>query len=235
MNNPFLQTDYELMETQVNVLFKHNAVGRMTAINEPSIKSAPRFFMGITKQGNVVRYHETLDEDVKNELEQFAEKAPWSDAPNRVNMADIIRILSKERPVDHVYLGPAYVFPDMRGRSTQAIKITQMNIELLEPYFSDFVNDVIYGQPAFAVVQDQAAVSLCSNARSSSIAAEASLHTARDFRGRAYGLEAATAWAAEIQNQGRIALYSTAWNNFASQAVARKLKLRQYGMDLHFS
>lgn len=207
----------------------------MTTINQPSVESAPRFFMGITKQGNVAGYHETLDEDVKDELEQFVEKAPWVDAPNRVNIADIIRILNKERPVDHVYLGPAYVFPDMRGRSTQAIKITQMNIELLEPYFSDFVNDVIFGQPAFAVIRNQAAVSLCSSARSSSIAAEASLHTAGDFRGRAYGMEAATAWAAEIQNQGRVALYSTAWSNLASQAVARKLKLRQYGVDLDFS
>ncbi|MBE9917039.1 GNAT family N-acetyltransferase [Paenibacillus donghaensis] len=235
MNNLFLMSDQELMEVQANVLFNFNEVGRMTTINEPSAKSAPRFFMGITKQGNVVRYHETLGEDVKNELEQFVENAPWLNAPNRVNMADMIRILSQEKPVDQVYMGPAYVFPDMRGRSTQTIKITQTNIELLEPYFSDFVNDVILGQPAFAVVQHQAVVSLCSSARSSSIAAEASLHTAPDFRGRAYGMEVTAAWAAEIQHQGRIALYSTAWNNFASQAVARKLKLRQYGMDLNFS
>jgi len=207
----------------------------MTTINEPSAKSAPRFFMGITKQGNVVRYHEALAEDVKNELERFVEKAPWLDAPNTVNMADIIRFLSKERPIEDVYLGPAYVFPDMRGRSTQAIKMTQTNLDLLEPHFSDFVNDVILGQPAFAVVQNQAVVSLCSCARSSSIAAEASLHTAPDYRGKSYGVEAAAAWAAEIQNQGRIALYSTAWNNFASQAAARKLKLRQYGLDLNFS
>lgn len=207
----------------------------MTAINEPSTKSAPRFFLGITKQGNVVRYHETLDEGVINELEQFIEEAPWLDAPNRVNMAAFIRVLSRARPLDHVYLGPAYVFPDMRGRSTQAIRITNMNIELLRKYFSDFFDDVAHGQPVFAVVQNQVAVSLCCSARTSSIAAEASLHTARDFRGRAYGMEVSTAWAAEIQNQGRIALYSTAWNNLASQAVARKLKLRQYGMDLHFS
>ncbi len=235
MNHPFLQSDHELMEVQANVLFNHNEDGRMTTINEPSAKSAPRFFMGITKQGHVVRYHETLVEDVKNELERFVEKAPWLDAPNRVNIADIIRILSKDGPVEHVYLGPTYVFPDMRGRSSQAIKITQMNIELLEPYFSDFVNDVILGQPAYAVVQNQSVVSLCSSARSSSIAAEASLHTAPDFRGRGYGMEVTAAWAAEIQNQGRMALYSTAWNNFASQAVAKKLKLRQYGMDLNFS
>ncbi|MFM1654181.1 GNAT family N-acetyltransferase [Brevibacillus sp. B_LB10_24] len=235
MNNPFLQSDHELMETQVNVLFKHNEVGRMTTINESSAGSAPRFFLGITKQGNVVRYHETLDEGVINELEQFVEKASWLDAPNQVNMAEIIQVLSKDRPLDRVYLGPAYVFPDLRGRSTQAVRITHKNIELLRQYFSDFVDDVTHGQPVFAIVQNQVAVSLCCSARNSSIAAEASLHTARDFRGNGYGMEVSTAWAAEIQNQGRIALYSTAWNNLASQAVAKKLNLRQYGIDLHFS
>lgn len=235
MNNPFLQSDLELMETQVHVLFKHNAVGRMTTINEPVVRSAPRFFVGVTKQGTVARYHETLDDGVISELEQFIEKAPWLNFPNRVNMAEAMRIVSKDRPLGHVYLGPAYVFPDMRGRPSQAIKITHSNIELLSRHFSDFVDDVTYGQPVFAIVQNQAAVSLCCSARSSSQAAEASLHTAPDFRGKGYGMDVSTAWAAEIQNQGRIALYSTAWNNLASQSVARKLELIQYGMDLHFS
>lgn len=84
---------------------------------------------------------------------------PWLDAPNRVNMVDIIRVLSKDRPIDHVYAGPAYVFPDLRDSSTQAIRITHMNIDLLRQYFSDFVDDVAHGQPVFAVVQNQVAMS----------------------------------------------------------------------------
>jgi len=227
-------SDYELMEVQVSVLFKNNEAGRLTSINEPGTKSAPRFFLGNTKQGNVEKYHETLDENVINELKQVVGKAPWLDAPNKVNIAEIIHVLSKVRPLEHVSIGPAYVFSDVRNSSTQAIRITQSNKELLRQYFSDFFEDVNYGQPFFAIVQNKTAVSVCCSSRETSIAAEASLHTAKDFRGRAFGMDVAIAWAVEVQKQGRIALYSTAWNNHSSQAVARKLKLRQYGVDLHF-
>lgn len=223
------------MQAQARVLFRHNNVGRLTTINEPGARNAPRFFLGITKQGNVARYHETLDEGMMNELERFVRQAPWSDAPNQVNMAEMIRILSQDRPIQQVYLGPAYAFPYLSDPHTQAVRITPMNVDLLQPYFPDYIEDITHGQPVFAIVQNQAAVSLCCSARISSVAAEASLRTAPDYRGRGYGLEVSTAWAAEIQKQGRIALYSTAWNNLASQAVARKLNLKPYGMDLSFS
>ncbi|HZS91689.1 MAG TPA: GNAT family N-acetyltransferase, partial [Chloroflexota bacterium] len=39
-------------------------------------------------------------------------------------------------------------------------------------------------------------------------------------------------WARAIRASGRIPLYSTSWDNHASQAVARKLGLVQYGTDL---
>ncbi|MBB2482987.1 GNAT family N-acetyltransferase [Bacillus sp. APMAM] len=231
----FMLSDYELMELQVNVLFNHDEFGGMTWINEPGTKSAPRIFLGITNQGTVERYHQALHEDVKDELTRIVAKAPWVDAPNRVNLAEIISVLSKDRLIENVYAGPAYVFPDLRGTSTQAVRITHENIGLLEHHFPDFFDDVENGQPMFAVVQNQVAVSLCCSARQTSDAAEASLHTAQNFRGKGYALEVCTAWAAEVQSQGQIAFYSTAWNNLSSQAVARKLRLRQYGVDLHFS
>lgn len=37
-----------------------------------------------------------------------------------------------------------------------------------------------------------------------------------------------TAWVAEVKKQGRIALYSTSWDNFAPQSLARNLNLIQY-------
>ncbi|MFC0392655.1 GNAT family N-acetyltransferase [Paenibacillus mendelii] len=77
-------------------------------------------------------------------------------------------------------------------------------------------------------------MSLCCSAVQTSIGAEASLRTAKEFRGKSYALDVTTAWAAEIQSQGRIALFSTAWNNFSSQTVARKLELKQYGVELEF-
>ncbi|MGZ7440241.1 GNAT family N-acetyltransferase [Paenibacillus sp. TH7-28] len=228
-------SNYELMEVHVSVLFKHNQAGRITSINEPGDPNAPRFFIGNTIQGTVERYHQSLGEHVINELKQIVGKAPWLDSPNQVNMTEIIQVLNKDRPLENIYVGPAYIFPDVRSSSKKAIRITHANIELLSPHFSDYVDDINFGQPVFAVVQNQVAVALCCSARQTSIAAEASLRTAKDFRGKAYALDVTTAWAAEVQEQGRMALYSTSWNNLSSQAVAGKLKLRQYGVDLHFS
>jgi hypothetical protein len=43
------------MEIQAEVLFKHDKLGRITDINEPKPSEAPLFFLGRTKEGNVLR------------------------------------------------------------------------------------------------------------------------------------------------------------------------------------
>lgn len=230
-----MRSDCELMEIHASVLFKHDQAGRLTSMNEPGDQPAPLFYLGGTIHGTVERYHQSLDDTVVNALRQAVEQAPWMDAPNQVNLITLIRILNQNSPIEQMYAGPAFVFPDVRkSRTAQAIRITRANIGLLSDHFSDYCDDVDHGQPFFAVVQNQAAVAVCCSARQTSAAAEASLRTAKDFRGKGCAAAAAAAWAAEVQNEGRIALYSTSWNNLSSQAVARKLHLKQYGVDLHF-
>ena len=214
----------ELMEIHARVRFKHDETGRLI--------TGPLLFIGTTAKGIVERYHQTLNEDITNELKHVVKKSSWLDNPNKVNMVELIQILNKERPVEQVYAGPVYVFDDVRGKHTEAVRISHENIELLKQHFSDYFEDVDVGQPVFAAVSDKVAVSLCCSAVQTSIGAEASLRTAKDYRGRSYALDVTTAWAAEIQKQVRIALFSTAWNNISSQAVARKLELKQYGVEL---
>lgn len=82
-------------------------------------------------------------------------------------------------------------------------------------------------------MKDNKPISICCSARQTEEAAEASVFTNENYRGKGYGIEVTNAWAAEIQRQGRVALYSTSWDNFASQALARKLDLIQFGTDIH--
>jgi GNAT acetyltransferase len=217
-------SNYELMKIHARVRFKHDETGRLI--------TGPLLFIGTTAKGIVERYHQTLDDDITNELKHVVKKSSWLDNPNRVNMVEMIHILNKVRPVERVYAGPVYVFDDVRGKHTEAVRITHENIELLEQHFPDYFEDVDVGQPVFAVVRDRVAVSLCCSAVHTFIGAEASLRTAKEYRGRSYALDVTTAWAAEIQKQGRIALFSTAWNNIPSQTIARKLELKQYGVEL---
>jgi len=76
-----------------------------------------------------------------------------------------------------------------------------------------------------AVIEDGAAVSLCHSARLTDRAAEAGVETLDVYRGRGYASVVVAGWAHAIQATGRIPLYRTSWDNLASQAVARRLRL----------
>jgi hypothetical protein len=220
----FVPFEQELMEIHVNVLFRQNDAGFLTDINEPPYDPAPRLFLGATRAGTIYRYRHGLDSRISKKLESVIR--PETD------LAAIIRILESSGPITRVDIGPAFVFPEVRHRSAAAIRMTESNKELLRAHFPYTYEELAVKSPCFAVVQDGVAVSVCRSGRQTAAAAEASLDTIEAYRGRAYGVEVATAWAAEVQSQRRLALYSTAWDNFASQAVARKLQLIQYGTDV---
>jgi RimJ/RimL family protein N-acetyltransferase len=86
--------------------------------------------------------------------------------------------------------------------------------------------------PLMVAIVDGVAVSACFCARLTARAAEAGVETVEAYRGRGYAPAVVAAWAHAVRAIGRIPLYSTSWDNLASQAVARKLGLIQYGTDL---
>ncbi|ATP39936.1 GNAT family N-acetyltransferase [Solibacillus sp. R5-41] len=223
-------TNLELMEHHVNVLFKHDTENRIKVVNEPPYDDAPRIFIGVTNLGSVVRYSNALDASLVEKLK------PVIGTNSGTNLGEIINVLSMDRQLNNLWIGPAYVFPDVRDKvHTKAIQVTHENKELLKPYFPYTFEDFEYKQPCFVIVENNIPVSICCSARKTTKADEASVFTHEDYRGRAFGIDVTNAWAAEVQKQGRIALYSTSWDNFASQSIARKLKLRQYGTDIHMS
>ncbi|MFO1443868.1 GNAT family N-acetyltransferase [Bacillus sp. Bva_UNVM-123] len=223
-------SDLELMEHHVNVLFKHDTENRVTVVNEPPYDKAPRIFVGVTNLGSVIRYSNALDESLVEKLEQVIGTEPGA------NLGEVINVLSIYRPLSNFWIGLAYVFPNERDTAhTQAIQVTHENKELLKPYYPYTFKDFEYKQPCFVMVEDNFPVSICCSARKTTNADEASLFTHEDYRGRGYGIDVTNAWAAAVQKQGRIALYSTSWDNFASQSVAKKLKLLQYGTVIHMS
>ena len=226
----YMLSDIELMKHHMNVLFKHDAENRMSVVNEPPYEAAPRFFLGVTKYGSEVSFSYSLALRIVEKLEEIIGTIPSA------NLGEVIEVLSMDRPVTKLWIGPAYVFPDVRKMTcTTAIKVTDKNKEILKPHFPHTFENFEYKQPCFVIVEDNIPVSICCSARQTSKADEASVSTHEHYRGRAYGVNVASAWAAEVQKQGRIALYSTSWDNFASQSLARKLQLVQYGTDIHMS
>ncbi|AIE31768.1 hypothetical protein BTK_03210 [Bacillus thuringiensis serovar kurstaki str. HD-1] len=70
-----------------------------------------------------------------------------------------------------------------------------------------------------AIVKNEKVVSVCCSARSTPVAAEASVETLAEFQGNGYGTDGVTAWAISIKEEKSIPLYSTSWNNYASHIV----------------
>jgi predicted GNAT family acetyltransferase len=52
-------------------------------------------------------------------------------------------------------------------------------------------------------------------------------------RGRGHAANAVAAWANAVRKTGAVPLYSTSWDNVASQSVAAKLGLSPFGADFH--
>ncbi|HHT7237231.1 MULTISPECIES: GNAT family N-acetyltransferase [Bacillus] len=223
-------SDLDLIAIQAEVLFVHNQVGRIKSVNENGNPKAPRFFLGRTREGNITRYHCNLDDETVSKIEKLIREPS-----NHIEIAKIINVLNEERTVGNIWMGPAFMFPNNLHKPTRTIQITEKNKELLRENFPNLIEQMEWRQPYFAIVENEQVVSICCSARSTTIAAEASVETLAEFQGNGYGTDVVTAWAISIQEEKRIPFYSTSWDNYASQAVARKLKLINYGMNLHIT
>jgi hypothetical protein len=188
------------------------------------------FFLGRTKEGNVLRFNANFPESFKEEL-----KVNLNLYQANVDLAKLMMTLNKLKTISNIWIGPAYVFPEEFMMSSNAVKITKENIGLLQKGFPNLITELEWRQPVFAIIEDGIAVSVCCSARKNINAMEASVETLEGYQGKGYGTESVIAWARESRKNGLIPLYSTSWDNFSSQAIAKKLNLYRYGIDLHFS
>jgi GNAT superfamily N-acetyltransferase len=225
-----LAQDYELMEIQAEVLFKFDNLERMTEVNEPLRIVAPLFFLGRTKEGNVIRFNKSFSSSQKHKVLEVINKSE-----SNVDIGNILICLNTVKAISKIWIGPAYVFPENFKVTSNAVKITSENKELLQTGFPNLIKEFEWRQPCFAIIQDGIAVSICCSARKSTKAAEASVETLKDYQGKGYGTQCVIEWANEVKKDGLQPLYSTAWDNFSSQAIAKKLGLYQYGIDFHIS
>lgn len=231
-----------LLQLHTEALFTYDAAGRMVGVNDPDRGPAPRFYLGRCSAGNLWRVRYDVPEATARRLEALATAEPVRDdvrAEPR-HLAAMRAALQADGEVWRVYAGPAYRFPDAvpEVRPLQGMhvaRITRENVRLLREMNWDeeaLTGELAGWEPMLALVEGDLAVSLCFSSRLTARAAEAGVETLERSRGRGYAPIVVAAWAAEIRASGRIPLYSTSWENQASQAVARKLGLVCYASDL---
>lgn len=221
--------DLARMRLHAHALFTHDAAGRMLRVNEPNGAAAPRFFLGHTAAGDLLRFRADVSDATVRALTDA-----WRATPAGVlDPAPYEAVLARAAPVERVWSGPAFTFPDDLPSPAGTLPITAANADLLRAHLPQWLGDVGVSVPMYAVVADGHAVSVCASVRTTPHANEAGVETAPAYRGRGYAAAAAAAWALAIRAEGRVPLYSTSWDNAASRAVARTLRLHPFGSDLH--
>jgi hypothetical protein len=251
-------SDLELLELQIEALFTHDGAGRIGFVNEPGGDRAPRFFFGRTREGNLWRVRDDLPEGLVRRLgELVAGESVGEDLRAEPRQLAAFReVLGEHGAVESSYVGPAYRFPDeVPAPTIEVARLAYGDLHLLGRMGWNIhaeAEQFAAREPYLAVIADGAVVSVCFCARltdraaeagletlgahrapaGSTTAATAGLETVDGYRGRGYGPAVTAAWARAIRDTGRVPLYSTSWDNLASQAVARKLGLVQYATDL---
>jgi RimJ/RimL family protein N-acetyltransferase len=233
-------TDLELMSIHVRALFTHDDESRILFVNEPdsAIMPAPRLFLGRTRAGNVWRFRADLPKELCKGLDALCADEPsvnieFNEPPR--HLETFVRLLESDAPVQEISSGPAYRFTEYRIPSRHLLAITENNAEMLQGGFEKLIEELPTWQPFIALVEQNQAVSVCRSVRITPEGHEAGVETLPVFRRRGYAKEVIAEWARLVQATGAVPLYSTSWENTASQAVARKLELKCYGTDFHIT
>jgi RimJ/RimL family protein N-acetyltransferase len=223
------------MRLHVDALFTRDAAGRLLAVNEAGGTPAPRFFLGRTAEGNIWWFRCDVHEAVVGDLHALCEAQPIGLDAGLVIPAPFIARLSREEPVRRTWTGPAFHFPPDLRCDKSAVHVTSDNATVLSPYLEAWRDDVSVNSPMVVALDGGKAVSLCASVRVTPHAHEAGVETHPVFRGRGHAARAVSAWASAVRELGRIPLYSTSWENEPSRALAKKLSLIQFGVDLHIT
>jgi RimJ/RimL family protein N-acetyltransferase len=233
-------TDLELINLHVRALFTHDVGSRILCVNEPdsAVAPAPLLFLGRTRAGNVWRFRNDLPECLTRELNLLCADEPPVNSDFRKpprHVEKYVQLLQKHAPVERVSAGPAYYFPEDVAPSRQPTAVTEKRAEKLQGGFEKLIAELPAWQPFVALIEEGRAVAVCRSVRITPEAHEAGVETLPDFRGHGYAKDVVAEWARRVQDTDAIPLYSTSWDNTASQAVARKLCLACYGVDFEIT
>jgi hypothetical protein len=200
--------------------------GRVSSTREPHASHGPLFTIIRSTTECAWAVRDDVPGDVAEEIAGLARGEPQID-DLQIAPLHAARYLSLTGGQPG-FSGPAFIFPDALDTTSDVVAVHDERT--LECNFRGWkVGEIAAGRaPVMAIAEDGYPVSICFCARRSDVAAAAGLETAASFRGRGLAPRVVAAWARAVRATGRAPLYSAAWTNLASLAVARKLGLVPY-------
>jgi hypothetical protein len=235
MNHVESGSAYSLLEHQLAVLLKQDARGRLVATRGPTARPAPRVFLGRSADGNVWATRRDLDPDMTLEIERLCAAEPrLADPSHECAPSCREQVLELLAPVELEYRGPCYVLPELLPMDPRAREIALEEVSKWQGAFPWLVAEFGAVAPVAVAFEDGQPAAICHCPRGlTDHAAEAGVETLEPFRRCGLATAAVARWAHAVQQKGRLALYSTSWQNTASQALAHRLSGQLYGENWH--
>ena len=224
-----------LIEVQLEVLFTRDEGGRLTATRDPEAGPPPRIFLGRSPERNVWAVRADVGQPARRVLDRLCSGEPPLSSP-RADRAPTCRELVREAlaPILSEWRGPAFLLPEGLPCDARAREITAKEASACREAFPWLPDQFDAVAPVVIAFSDGQPASICHSPRGcTTVAAEAGVETLAPFRNRGLATAAVARWAHAVQRAGRLALYSTSWENTASLGVARRLSARLYGEDWH--
>ena len=124
------------MKIQVETLFTQDENGYLQCVNEPigAVEPAPRFFFGCTNEGLICRFRRDLPDNVIAQLKGVAAAEPMSMNFQRIPRSHkrFKDILQSHAPIERVWVGPAYRFPERITLPTNVAQLSREDTGLLK-------------------------------------------------------------------------------------------------------
>lgn len=206
-----------------------------------AVDPAPELVIAQAVEGHLAIPSALLDDHIADQLRGVVEgSAPPEDpAVEPASLAACVALLSSRGAVE-VTSGPSFVVeaPPVQAasgemhRSDESWPPRLRNMRPQSVWAPDDWNDLLdgrYNGPWAVIISDGQVVAVCHTARSVEQAVEAGVWTHPDHRRQGHAAATTAAWGSIVNDQGRLAFYSTSAENVASQQVARRLGLRPIG------
>jgi GNAT superfamily N-acetyltransferase len=216
--------DQALLSELAETMFTSDERGRLTG-------HAPHLHLLRTHESLICRCHADLADAVADAVDNIAKRPRGRPREWAREYADYARVLSSVGPLKALRAGLLYSFPAQLGSGYATVSIGQDNAELLLGGLDEWRPDVAAGLPMMAILADGRAVSICASVNASSSAHCAGVETLPAYRGRGFATQAVAEWAKAVNAAGAAPFYGAAFDNEASQGVAKRLGLSLIGSE----
>ncbi len=109
----------DILDLHLAALFTQDEHGNLVATNdpEPDQVAAPRLYLGRSQSRAVLRFRRDMDQSTRADLRNLAAPDLTEIDPNRepLNHAAMADLLAAEQPIESIYFGPAFRFPDVEA------------------------------------------------------------------------------------------------------------------------